>query len=224
MSMVNKSNMVLLYSGGIDSTVLLHRLLLENWDVHPLHVNYGQVTAYKELDAIKRITSCKLKNKLMKINIEEVHEIGAGSLIGNYPDKVYSTNDWHEKEYFPNRNLILTIIAATYCYKISCSNLAIGIVGESSYIDTKIKYLKSVESILAPVGSNPIKIYAPYAELPRIKVVEDAVRFNVDIEKTFSCNALDDRHCYYCNSCKEREEALNIYQRLKKGSGILKVE
>jgi len=53
---MKQSKTVLIYSGGIDSTVLLYDLLNSGHDVQALSVNYGQRHG-KELDCAKSL--CK---------------------------------------------------------------------------------------------------------------------------------------------------------------------
>lgn len=210
--MVNKNKVVLLLSGGIDSTVLLFYLVNRGYDVFPFYADYGQVTSEGEINAICKITE-KLKiNKLYKIDVQNIGKIGQGSLVGRYPKDVTSYKEWYNDEFFPNRNLTLLCLAAIYAYKIKSINIAIGVVGKS-YKDTSKEFLDEVENLFK-ISLGKYNIIAPYANLDRKAVVEDSIKFNVPLELTFSCNSLSTRHCMLCTSCLDREKAFNLRKKL----------
>ncbi|SHJ56949.1 preQ(0) biosynthesis protein QueC [Clostridium amylolyticum] len=200
------NKVVLLFSGGIDSTVLLFYLIRKKYDIFPLYINYGQTSYEGEIAAIEKIIEGLINNKLMIINIQDVSKIGCGSLVGEYPNDVTSREDWYKDEFFPNRNLILLSLAAAYAYKINATNIAIGVVGDS-YSDTSKEFLDEMKKTLE-ISLGKYNIIAPYANMDRKKVIEDAIRYNVPIELTFSCNSVGNRHCMLCTSCLDRENAL----------------
>lgn len=203
------NKVILLYSGGIDSTVLYYWLLDKGFDVFPMHINYGQVTYYGELRSINNITNKLSKRSPIFINIPELKNVGKGSLIGDIQTSNFSQIDWMEVEFFPNRNMILLSIAASYAYKLNVNMLSIGVTGINSYKDTNGIFIKNMEQVLS-ISLYPIKIIAPFVDRARKFVINEAMRLNVPIEDTFSCNCLGDRHCLLCSSCLDRQEALEM--------------
>jgi 7-cyano-7-deazaguanine synthase len=216
MNIFDNNKVILLYSGGVDSTVLLHYLLFQNYEVFPLYIDYGQVTFNGEIKAININLPDYLKERLYVLHLQNIKEIGMGSLIGNYPKEIYSKEEWYNNEFFPNRNLIFLSLAASYGYKIGSRKVAIGVVGEHSYSDTTLTFLKYAKKVIGVSLSSEFEIIAPYSEKPRTVVIEDAHKFSVSLEQTFSCNSLGDRHCLLCTSCYEREQALEYAKMLKK--------
>lgn len=87
------NKVVLLYSGGIDSTVLLYRLVESTYDVYPFFINYGQNSVKGEITAIYKILDEYLKKKLFILNVPEIRNIGKGSLIGEYPKNLGSIEE-----------------------------------------------------------------------------------------------------------------------------------
>lgn len=212
---MQNEKVILLFSGGIDSTVLLFWLLDRKYEVYPLHINYGQKSFEGELKAIKNIVSGLTEQNLLVLELPALHSIGRGSLVGEYPQEVSDRNEWYASEFFPNRNMILISIAAAYGYKLQAFNIAIGLVG-NSYKDTSKAFLDMTDMILEKSLAK-FTLIAPFVEMPRQKVIEEAANLRVPIEHTFSCNATGNRHCLLCTSCFEREEALKLYKQNKQG-------
>ena len=205
---------VLLLSGGIDSTVLLYWLLNKEYDVYPMIVNYGQTTFQAEYKSVIEILENLDTRKLLIINIPEVSVLGSGTLIGEYPENITSDCEWYNTEFFPNRNLLLLTLATSYAYSIESTNVAIGVVGDS-YKDTSLSFLNNFNECITN-SLKEINIIAPFADKQRELVVREIVNLNVPIHKTFSCNTLSERHCQLCNSCREREEAFLLMDSILK--------
>ncbi|MFF2089894.1 7-cyano-7-deazaguanine synthase [Paenibacillus sp. NPDC058174] len=206
---MGKNKIVLLFSGGIDSTVLYYWLNATDYDVFPIHINYGQTTYLGEINAIKRITEGMFKRDTLFVDVPNLKEIGQGSLVGELPESVYSQDEWMKNEFFPNRNMILISIAASYAYKMNINKLAIGVAGENSYKDTGSAFIKSITNTLYE-SLNLFEIVTPFVDKDRKFVVNESQILNVPIEKTFSCNSLGERHCMLCNSCLDRQHALDL--------------
>jgi len=206
---MNKNKVVLLFSGGIDSTVLYYWLINANYDVFPIHINYGQTTYLGEINAIKEVTSAlgELMQSPLFINVPNLKQIGSGTLVGELTLDNNSVDKWSQNEFFPNRNMIFISIAASYAYKMGINKLAIGVVGENTYTDTRSSFIRSIASTLSESLAQ-FEFIVPFIDQSRKIVLDESVRLNVPIEKTFSCNCLGDRHCLLCNSCLDRQYAL----------------
>ncbi len=74
-----RENAIVLVSGGMDSA-LTAAIANKKYYLNFLHVNYGQRTEERELEAFKDIAKYyKVKNKLV-VNISYLSEIGGSSL------------------------------------------------------------------------------------------------------------------------------------------------
>lgn len=210
--MQKNNKVLLLLSGGIDSAVLLYWLLDKAYDVYTIHINYGQQTFQGEKNAIAFIYSNMNVEKHLTLDISNVKEIGMGTLVGEFPDLIESKHKWFLSEFFPNRNMILISLAAAHAYKLDCNKIALGVIGNNSYSDTSLEFINSIEKTLSSSFGFDYQIIAPFANKKREVVIEEAVRLKVSLEKTFSCNALGNRHCLFCTSCLEREKTIALWK------------
>lgn len=202
-----QNKIVILFSGGIDSTVLLYKYLTEGYDVYPLYINYGQITYEGESTAIRNILSdINISSRLFTLDVKSIKKIGVGSLIEEYPKSKMSKKEWFKSEFFPNRNLILLSLAADYCYKIGGRYVAIGLVGIDSYADTSSEFITGINNIFK-ITIPTISVIAPYVGMERKILIDDGIKLKVPFKKTFSCNSLGKHHCLICNSCLDREYA-----------------
>lgn len=206
---MNKNKVVLLFSGGIDSTVLYYWLIDANFDVFPIHINYGQTTYLGEINAIKEVSSAlgEFIRPTFYLDVPGLGQIGSGTLVGEFTTKNYSVDKWSKDEFFPNRNMIFISIAASYAFKLGIDKLAIGVAGQNTYSDTKNSFIKSIASTLSESVAD-FEMIVPFVDHNRKLVIDESRRLQVPIEKTFSCNCLGDRHCLLCNSCLDRQQAL----------------
>ena len=110
---------VLVFSGGLDSTVLLYHLLAEGVDVAALSVNYGQ-KHLKELakaEEIARLTNVEQKT----IDLTSITEILSNSSL---TDKAIDIPYGHYEEenmkstVVPNRNMILLSLATAWAISL----------------------------------------------------------------------------------------------------------
>lgn len=210
--MDNSKKVILLFSGGIDSTVILYWLIRQKYIVYPMVVNYGQKTYKGELSAIQSILSNVETESLYILDVANLNNIGRGSLIGEYPDRENIISDWYNSEFFPNRNLYLLSFAAAYGFKLNIFNLSIGVVGRESYKDTTLSFLQEVQNILR-ISLGNFNIVSPFADLDRSLLLDESIKLNVPLKQTFSCNSIHSYHCNFCLSCREREEAFNYIKK-----------
>ena len=116
-------SVVLILSGGLDSTTLLYKLVDEGYNVTALSFKYGQ-KGVKELECASR--SCE------KLNVKhEIYDISSivgmlkkSSLVDDENDKV----DVPKSTVVPSRNTILLELATAYAISNGCEEVYYGAI------------------------------------------------------------------------------------------------
>jgi len=184
---------VSLLSGGIDSTILLFRLVKNNHDVIPLFVNYGQKAYKKEFEAATK--ACKVLK--LKLNIIDIS--GLSSISSGLTSKKLSPI---KNPVFPNRNLILLTVASAFSVNKTCHVIAIGITNNLDFADQTKKFVQDAEKAISH-GRN-MTILSPMIELNKLEVIRLAKENNIPLDFTYSCHFGSVKHCGKCLNCKDR--------------------
>lgn len=184
------SKVVVLLSGGMDSTTVLYYAISEGHDVVPLFVDYGQKSLGQEHYTAQRICD-ELGLTLHWINI-----------FGLYDDV--------ETDYIPFRNPVLVMLAAGYAEKIGAIEVWTGIQSEyCPYPDCTIQSVACMEVILLRCGKRVLKLRNPLLRKNKQEIVELGRKLGVPYELTWSCYESGPEPCGKCDSCKKRMEVLN---------------
>lgn len=196
---------LVLYSGGLDSTVVLYDALSKGYDITALTFKYGQRHEH-EVECAKKIAN--------SLNIPQIiHHINLDSLI-NTP----LLNKEAPKEgtmYVPARNTIFLSLALSVCEEKRIPNIFTGVNADdfNDYPDCRPSYIEAFEK-LANLGSyGDYVVRAPLQGLSKKQIVSKALDLNIPIEATSSCYApLNGVSCNECNACLLRNRALKCIQ------------
>jgi len=196
---------ILLYSGGIDSTYLLHELLAKTVgsgsrqrknpvdEVACLSFNYEQPHVDKELGAAKRITDrLGVEHLFEKLDFPFLRQDMAGG------DPVV-----------PNRNMIFISVAGAIA-KFRGSNMIFIGCTQSDYgvfSDCRPSFLRSADETL--MGAVGVNLISPLVGMKKSDIVADGrKKHGIDWAETWSCYSGDDEPCGECLACEERNNAL----------------
>jgi len=189
---------VVLSSGGIDSSVMLKLLQESDNLLFPLFINYGQLAAVSEWKACKMICRhLNLKPKRMNIS-------GFGNSI---PSGITnSTVDVEKEAFLPTRNLLLLTLGAAYGYVNSAFTIAIGLLSHPIFPDQTPDFVKEAENVIGRALGLRIAILAPLISMTKADTIRLAQKHHLPIESTYSCHLGGTNPCGHCISCKERIE------------------
>jgi len=200
---------IALVSGGMDSCVSV-AIARQKYDLALLHVNYGQRTEERELQAFNTIADYYQVKRRLVASIEYLKQIGGSSLTDdNLP---VSTADLGNKNiptsYVPFRNTHLLAIAVSWAEAIGAGKIFIGAVEEDSsgYPDCRKEYYQALNKLIE-VGTKPethIEIVTPLIDMKKDEIVLKGIELSAPLHLTWSCYKSNDRACGVCDSCALR--------------------
>jgi 7-cyano-7-deazaguanine synthase len=179
MSVTKKGHSVLVVlSGGQDSTTCLFWAKRNFEHVHALTFNYGQRHA-REIDSAEYIA------RLAGVESHEIADVGP-ILHGTSPlvsqEKLEQYEDWQslpgglEKTFVPGRNALFLVLAANRAYCLRTRHLVTGICQEDfgGYPDCRETFRASMENTLQQALDWNIQIHAPLMNLSKARSVRMA--------------------------------------------------
>lgn len=117
--------------------------------------------------------------------------------------------------YVPGRNTVFIALGLSLSEARGASRLVLGVnaVDYSGYPDCRPDYLAAFQS-LADLGSKAgreghgTRLWAPLVSWSKTRIVQEALRLQLPIERTWSCYAGGAAPCGRCDSCRIRDAAL----------------
>ena len=190
----NPKSSVVLLSGGLDSSVLLAKLVAEKRRVLALGVDYGQRHA-REIDAARAVCAHYGANALTDKSVP-VSE-GAYSEAGMKTTVV------------PARNLLLVSIAASWAIAEKCETVAYAAHGgdHAIYPDCREEFAEKLDAVLRVADWNPQRLERPFVGMSKTEIVALGAKLGVPFGLTWSCYNGGEKHCGKCATCIERAQA-----------------
>ena len=210
---MKQSKTVLIYSGGIDSTVLLYDLLNSGHDVQALSVNYGQ-RHIKELDCAKSLCN-QLNVEHHVADLTALNPLLSGSSLtsphvqvpeGHYEDESMKAT------VVPNRNMILLSIATGWAMSTGASSVSYAAHSgdRAIYPDCREEFADAMNSVMEIAGWDKVSLNRPFSSLTKADIVKLGDELDVPFEQTWSCYKGGQVHCGVCGTCVERREAFQL--------------
>ena len=210
---MKQSKTVLIYSGGIDSTVLLYDLLNSGHDVQALSVNYGQRHS-KELDCAKSLCN-QLNVEHHVADLTALNPLLSGSSLtsphvqvpeGHYEDESMKAT------VVPNRNMILLSIATGWAMSTGASSVSYAAHSgdRAIYPDCREEFADAMNGVMEMAGWDKVSLNRPFSSLTKADIVKLGDELDVPFEQTWSCYKGGQVHCGVCGTCVERREAFQL--------------
>ncbi|EKF85855.1 7-cyano-7-deazaguanine synthase [Methanobacterium formicicum] len=180
-------NVLVLFSGGIDSTACINYYLKLGFDVKAVFIDYGQITSKKEFQSAK--------------NIAEYYKISLDNFIFKN-SKIFSQGE------IKGRNAFF-IFALLLNHAEFSGILSLGIHSSVYYYDCSEKFLKDIQKVLDGYTDGRIVLDAPFLKWDKQMIYDYCKANEIPIHLTYSCENGVNKPCGVCNSCKDRR-TLNV--------------
>ncbi len=208
---------LVLLSGGLDSSVLLHLVArrLHDGAVHAISFNYGQRHA-RELDCAVRqaVTVGVTEHRIVDASFfAPLVQRGTALVQGGaeVPDlaDVAEADRVQPPTYVPNRNMMLLSMAAAYAEASGISDVYYGAQAqdEYGYWDCTTEFLTGLNAVLALNRRTPVIVHAPLMHQSKEDNVGMGLDLGVDFAQTWSCYRGGESACGTCPTCVERLKA-----------------
>lgn len=205
---------IVLVSGGMDSCVTAAIANIE-YRMAFLHVNYGQRTEKRELQAFNEIADYYNieEDKRFVADITYLQKIGGSSLTDHNIEIPGLKRDETRipNTYVPFRNTHLLSIAVSWAEVMAAKYIFIGAVSQDSpgYPDCRGEYYDAINKLIK-VGTKPgsqIRVLTPIIRMKKAEIVKKGASLNAPLHLTWSCYKNNDLACGECNSCLLRSKA-----------------
>jgi len=208
---------VVLLSGGIDSTVLLHCVAkrMGRRPAHALSFHYGQRHA-RELECARWQAETLGVAAHRVVGLEFLGEMlapGSALIAGGaaVPDlaALAPGERVQPPTYVPNRNMMLLAIAAAYAEAHGIADVFYGAQAqdEYGYWDCTPDFVERLNATLALNRKQPVTVCAPFATRRKADTVRLGLELGVDFSRTWSCYRGETVACGTCPTCVERLNA-----------------
>ena len=210
---------VILLSGGLDSSTLLHYIVqrLSITELNVMTYIYGQKHRREIKMAIWQCEQIKerIKERLcVDLRSLQVLTQGASSLTDStIPVPKFESIPHDERDqpvtYVPNRNMIFLALAAAYAEGKGIQRIFYAAQNQDrySYWDCSSNFLEQLNQTLSLNRKCKIKIEAPFITLRKVEVLKLGFELGVDYRHTWTCYQGKVLPCRLCPSCIERQQA-----------------
>jgi 7-cyano-7-deazaguanine synthase len=202
---------VIVYSGGMDSTVLLYDLIAGGIKAAAISFDYGSRHNHRELPMA--MAFCQILNLSHHVvPLEFIPDLFKSALLcsgSSIPEGPYDISTM-KKTVVPFRNAILMGIAVGYAESIGASEVVLASHGgdHAIYPDCRPEFNRAFAQAVRLGTDNKVSVRFPYEKFDKRDIADLGHRLGVDFARTWTCYKGGDHHCGVCSACRERKYAL----------------
>lgn len=192
--------LVLAFSGGADSTVLLYMAAAQGYvEIHTVSFDYGQ-RHHRELKCVniqlenirEKFPNVKFTNKVLDVSY--LKDISPTSSLTNLdidnPDISKIAGDAQPVSYVPFRNQMFITICCAYAESLKADTVWYGAAQVDSlagYWDGSQEFVDSVNSLVSLNRQHRINVGAPLLSMSKADIVRQGVELGVNFKDTWTC-------------------------------------
>lgn len=201
---------ILIYSGGLDSTVLLYKLKAEGRDVKALSINYGQRHSKELTFAAKNCLELGVEHKV--VDLSSLKPLLGGSSQTDtsveVPEGHYAAENM-KLTVVPNRNMLMLSVAGAWAIAEKADTIAYAAHSgdHAIYPDCREEFVDALNKALALADWHTVQVERPFISISKAAIVKVGSQLNVPFENAYSCYKGGDVQCGRCGTCVERVNA-----------------
>lgn len=208
---------IVLLSGGIDSTTCLALAKETADEVVALNVFYGQRHA-REIKSARDVADY-YGVELLEINMAYIFEYSDCSLLA-HSDKQIEKKSYAEQmkgdnkpvsTYVPFRNGLMLSAATAIALSVGASSVWYGAHADdaagNAYPDCSVEFTKAMNQAINEGTANQVQVIAPFVYMNKAAVVKEGLRLGAPYHLTWSCYEGGEHPCGKCGTCIDREKA-----------------
>ena len=206
--------MIVLLSGGLDSTVLTAHVLAQGERAEAVSVHYGQRHA-RELDAARAVAAhYGIRHDV--INLAVLRDLLAGSALTTGPDvpEGHYTAPSMAATVVPNRNMIMLSVACGIAAARGHGRVVTAVhAGDHPiYPDCRPEFIAAAAEAarLGTAGYGDVTIDAPFVAWAKTDIARRGHELDAPMRLSWSCYQGGEIHCGRCGTCVERAEAFHL--------------
>jgi 7-cyano-7-deazaguanine synthase len=215
---MTESYNAVLFSGGLDSAVLVAEAAASGNRVVPVYVGVGFAWEDEERAMARRLFAAPpLAGTVdplveLRFDMRDIFPASHWAVRGEPP--AFDTPD--EDVYLHGRNVILLSKASVYLAAAlaktaaaqGSSRILVGTLAGNPFPDATPSFFAAMARALSLGLAHSIAIDAPFAALHKADVIRRGMELGVPLALTLSCmQPKDGLHCGRCSKCRERRDA-----------------
>jgi len=180
-------NVLVLFSGGIDSTSCIHYYQKLDYNVIGLFIDYGQPAANQERIAVEKISD------ILGIDIIKIKSKIALNNKGGF---------------IQGRNLLLFAISLS-SYPFKKGIISLGIHSGTIYPDCSQTFVELNQRMLDLYTGGNIILDCPFLNMNKQEIYNYFIKIGIPIELTYSCELGGEIPCGECLTCMDIKKLQN---------------
>lgn len=211
----NLDKALIVFSGGMDSTTLLAREVIEKGvnNVEAINFVYGSKHNDRERESARKIAKY-YGIKLTEVDMDFVGKLFKSDLLksgGAIPEGHYEDESM-KATVVPFRNGIMIAIATGYAESIGAGGVYLGShAGDHAiYPDCRMSFNVPMMNAVVAGTDGAVQVFMPFSRNSKSDLVTFAMEYKAPLGLSYSCYNGRDAHCGLCGTCVERLEAFAL--------------
>jgi 7-cyano-7-deazaguanine synthase len=172
----NKTDVFVLASGGIDSTACVAYYLSEGFQVRGLFINYGQLAAERETEAVAKIM--------------EHYDVPLDRIVVSFG------REWR-RGFIPGRNAFL-LYAALMSFRYESGLIALRIHAGTGYWDCSQEFIQYTKPVFEAYTKGSVCVDAPFIRWNKAEIWQYCLKMGIPLKYTYSCELGRVQPCGEC--------------------------